>query len=65
MDFGNLSDNQITALSLYAMHINSMTAIAVDLFIPPRKPRRKRRTWMWPYLQRRLQYGHYDTLMDV
>lgn len=44
--------------------MTTMAALAVNLVMPPKKPRRRRRAWMWPYLQRRMQYGHYDTLMD-
>ena len=25
--------------------------------------RKARRTWVWPYLQRRMEHGHYDNLM--
>ena len=29
-----------------------------------RKPRRSRRIWSWPYLQGRVELGHYDNLME-
>ncbi|MPC79472.1 hypothetical protein E2C01_074001 [Portunus trituberculatus] len=35
-----------------------------QFLLPEPKPKRKRRAWVWPYLQKRLRYGHYDTLMD-
>ena len=28
------------------------------------KERRPRSAWMWPYLQRRVEYGHCDRLME-
>ena len=28
------------------------------------KKRRPRRVWAWPYLQRRVELGHYDNLME-
>ena len=47
------------------MRYHLLRALVVDqLLVPEPKPRRKRRTWVWPYLQKRLRYGHYDTLMD-
>lgn len=39
-------------------------AAAVDTLLPLKKSARKRRVWTWPYLQRRTQFGHYDTLME-
>ena len=29
-----------------------------------RKPRTPRRIWSWPYLQGRVELGHYDNLME-
>ena len=46
------------------IHHNLLTALAIDCVFPAPKPRKKRRVWVWPYLQERLEYGHYDTLMD-
>ena len=47
------------------MRYHLLRALVVDHFLLPEpKPRRKRKAWVWPYLQKRLKYGHYDTLMD-
>ncbi|XP_045110275.1 acidic amino acid decarboxylase GADL1-like [Portunus trituberculatus] len=47
------------------MRYHLLRALVVDQFLLPEpKPKRKRRAWVWPYLQKRLRYGHYDTLMD-
>ena len=59
-----LTPDEQKALAVCLIQRNLMTAVAVEVLLPQRKPRRKRRVWSWPYLQRRTQYGHYDTLMD-
>ena len=51
------------AIILHQRRIQLLTAVALDVALPEKKTRRKRRTWVWPYLQRRIEYGHYDTLM--
>ena len=38
-------------------------AMALECEDLPMK-RRPRSAWMWPYLQRRVEYGHYDMLME-
>ena len=47
----------------YQYMMTATVAVAVALEDSP-PPRKKRRVWVWPYLQRKAQYGHYDTLMD-
>lgn len=51
-------------MAVCGMHHYLITTLAIDYLYPAPPPRRKRRVWVWPYLQKRLQYGHYDTLMD-
>ena len=38
-------------------------ALAIEMQLQ-KKQRRPRRAWVWPYLHRRLEYCHYDTLMQ-
>lgn len=45
------------------MQMNTLGAVSVDLTLTPGRPRRLMKVWEWSYLQHRLQYGHYDTLM--
>ena len=47
----------------YQYMMTATVAVAAALEDSP-PPRKKRRVWVWPYLQRKAQYGHYDTLMD-
>lgn len=56
-------DEEESAL-LLLIHRNLLMAAAVDTLLPLKKSARKRRVWTWPYLQRRTQFGHYDTLME-
>ena len=56
-------DEEESAL-LLLIHCNLLMAAAVDTLLPLKKSARKRRVWTWPYLQRRTQFGHYDTLME-
>ena len=60
----NLTEEKRKALILYGLHLNTVTAVALEMLLPEKKPRRKRRVWSWPYLQRRTQHGHYDNLMS-
>lgn len=60
----NLTEEKRKALILYGVHLNTVTAVALEMLLPEKKPRRKRRVWSWPYLQRRTQHGHYDNLMS-
>ncbi len=56
----NLTEEKRKALILYGLHLNTVTAVALEMLLPEKKPRRKRRVWSWPYLQRRTQHGHYE-----
>lgn len=49
-------------------YIEVLELLAVANFIyqeeQEKKERSKRRVWVWPYLQRRLEHGHYENLMQ-
>lgn len=49
-------------------YIEVLELLAVANFIHQQEqekpPRRERRAWVWPYLQRRLEHGHYENLMQ-
>ncbi|MPC61172.1 hypothetical protein E2C01_055236 [Portunus trituberculatus] len=60
----NASMKKKVVMAQCIMHHNLLTALAIQCVYPAPKPPKKRRVWVWPYLQKHLQYGHYDTLMD-
>lgn len=60
----NATKKRNITLALCVMHQSLMSALAVEALDASPPPKKKRRAWVWPYLQKRLQYGHYDTLMD-
>ena len=51
--------------ALYA-YLNSLEMLGFGLALQQQEEeyeRKARRTWVWPYLQRRMEHGHYDNLM--
>lgn len=51
--------NLTMATAMFALQLQQLQQPAV----PPKKNRKKRSVWVRPYLLRRPQYGHYETLM--
>lgn len=51
-------------MALCVMHHHRLTAMATEYVYPGRRPPKKRKDWVSLYLQKRVQYGHYDALMQ-
>ena len=51
-------------MTLCVMHHHLLTAMATEYVNPGRGPPKKRKDWVLLYLQKRVQYGHYDALMQ-
>lgn len=48
-------------------YLNAMEMVAIAMIQEEEEQKKKRKprsVWVWPYLQRRLEYGHYDNLMQ-
>ena len=51
-------------MALCVMHHHLLTAKVTEYVYPGREPPKKRKEWVSLYLQKRVQYGHYDALMQ-
>ena len=57
----NMNDQVLMTTIINYVHINLLSE-AAKKYLAQKKQRR--RTWMWPYLQRRVELGHYESLLE-